>query len=242
LKSVECLRVNSLNGKAFVVEKGNSRWEDIIPKMGVDAYYIDASIDEDGNISGLFKGRYLGYNTSPERRAFKKDASGSHWQTRMEEKYPEIEIADVKHEGLEDPSAPFTDGFNFTIEEAWMDSGDKIYLDPIMFTAQLTENPFKLEERSYPVDIPYPFRENYVFNLTIPDGYKVEIPAPTRVALPNKAGRFTYTVTQTENKIQLVSNFFVNQLKFDSDYYSSLKAFYDLAIEKYQEQLVIIKE
>jgi hypothetical protein len=242
-RSLECLRINSLNKHALTLEKDNSRWENIVPKIGVDSYYIDAKIDEDGNISGLFKGRYIGYNAIPEREAYAESENSNHWQKRMEEKYPEIEVSDVKHDPIKATSNNFKDEFNFNIEEAWTDGGEKVFLDPILYTAMLVENPFKLKERSYPVDIPYPFKEQYIFNLTLPAGYTlIEPPAPLKLGLPNKAARFTYAVSLTENKIQLVANFSINQLIFEPQDYEALKAFYDQSIAKYKEQLVLVKK
>ncbi|MEL6989217.1 MAG: hypothetical protein AAGK97_15500, partial [Bacteroidota bacterium] len=218
LRPVNCMRVNSLNRLALVLEKENTRWEEIIPEMGMDVFYIEASLDEEGMLSGVLKGNYRGYNAIPEKERYQKNKEGAHWLIRLEEKYPEIELGEIQFFNLDKPNETFKDEVEFEIEEAILDGGEQIYFDPIIYTAMLQENPLKLEERTYPVQIPYPFREQYVLVLSLPEGYALaEMPVSTNLSLPNKGGRFRYVVSEKEGKIQLVVNFDLMQLEFSPE-------------------------
>ena len=118
---------------------------------------------------------------------------------------------------------------------------DFIYFSPSIYNS-FEENPFKLEERVYPVEIPYPFTEQFVFNLDLPEGYVVEeLPEPTRVVLPNKGGSFLYMVKQNGQRLQIIRKIKVSQLEFTPEEYTAIKTFFDLIVAKNEAQIVLKK-
>ena len=106
----------------------------------------------------------------------------------------------------------------------------------------MTENPFKAENRTYPVDFAFPIKKTYVFKMTIPEGYIVEdLPEKGVITLPEKAAKYTYTATQAGDFINIISKLEINKSTFLPEEYPFLREFYDLAIEKQAEQIVLKK-
>ncbi len=110
-----------------------------------------------------------------------------------------------------------------------------------MFFA-IKENPFKLEERQYPIDFIIPYTDKYLVNIKLPEGYSVES-LPTSMALEfNDANvKFTYLIKQNGGFLQLkVELDIVNPLILPKDY-KDFKDFYSKIVEKQAEQVVLTK-
>ncbi|MBC3539622.1 DUF3857 domain-containing protein [Rufibacter sediminis] len=119
---------------------------------------------------------------------------------------------------------------------------DIIYLNPMLLKAQ-QDNPFKNENRKYPVDFGHPTEEVYICNFTIPDGYAVEeLPKNVIIALPENGGRFTYALQVIGNKIQVMSKVTISRPVFYAEEYTYLKQFYTQMIAKHAEQIVLKKK
>jgi hypothetical protein len=118
---------------------------------------------------------------------------------------------------------------------------DIIYINPMLTEATKT-NPFKSAERVYPVEMPYRVSEVYVFNMEVPDGYKVdEIPKSTRVKLNEDEGVFEYLVNSNGKMIQLRSRLVLYKANFMPEDYQTLRDFFDYVVKKHSEQIVLKK-
>ena len=116
-----------------------------------------------------------------------------------------------------------------------------IYLNPMLGQGE-KENPFKLEERLYPVDFGAPIDETYMARFTIPEGYALdEAPKSIAVNLPEQAGRFMYVVQQQGNVVQVMSKVSINKPVFYAPEYGNLKELYNQIIAKHAEQIVLKK-
>jgi hypothetical protein len=77
----------------------------------------------------------------------------------------------------------------------------------------------------------------------LPEGYAVEeLPQNKVYTLPGNAGRFTYSVTQTGNAIQVLSNLQINRSLIVQDEYPNLREFYNQIVAKHAEQIVLKKK
>jgi hypothetical protein len=85
-------------------------------------------------------------------------------------------------------------------------SGDKqIYLNPFPVKFR-KENPFKLNERSYPIDFPYPFKESIKLTIEIPEGYAAtDVPKSKEVRIEDGSASFLFVVEKNEKYIQINS-------------------------------------
>ena len=104
------------------------------------------------------------------------------------------------------------------------------------------ENPFKLEERTYPIDFGAPWKEKYTINIQIPEGFKAEtIPDNVAYALPDNLGTYKFVCIEKNNKLQILSSIAINNSILPAHYYSSIKEFYKKMIDKQNEKIVLTK-
>ncbi|GAF04397.1 hypothetical protein [Saccharicrinis fermentans] len=108
---------------------------------------------------------------------------------------------------------------------------------------QITENVFKREERTYPVDYNYPIKENIIITIILPEGYAVnELPQKLAISMPNRAARYKFSVHSQEKTIRLINQYEINQTIFPENEYADLRQFNQMIVGKEAEQIVITKK
>jgi hypothetical protein len=153
-----------------------------------------------------------------------------------------IVIDSIKIKGQADHKASLKQAVYCTIENAATVANDLIYIKPTLKT-EFDQNPFRLNERNYPVEFPYPFRDEFILDLTLPTNYEIEeMPQSATATLSKKGGKFDYTATKTENGMRLNIKIEVNQLFFEAKDYSMVKAFFNQIAVKQAEQIVLRKK
>lgn len=235
-------RIDALNKKGWLVDPENPQWVNIIPEKGSDIFMANLKIDAEGNMTGDIKSSHSGYSGVDERITRLQDKEGKYWEERLAKRFADAEVSNVEFENVDVINKPLKDKMNFTIPNAAQATGDFIYVSPALYTSFM-ENPFKLEERTYPVDMPYPFKEQTIINIEIPEGYRIEeLPEITNIALPNDGGKYQFMVSkQDEKNIQIVSRMSVDQTYFKPLEYPAIKSFFDMIVEKQGEQIVLKK-
>jgi hypothetical protein len=119
---------------------------------------------------------------------------------------------------------------------------NRLYIEPLLFLTE-HENPFKLEERKFPIDFASPWKDKNTVSIQIPEGYKVEkLPESFAIALPDNLGVFKYQVTQMGKKISTIAILQFNSAIIGAENYKVLKQFYGDLVKKQSEKIVLIKE
>ncbi|HNF79012.1 MAG TPA: hypothetical protein PK325_02595, partial [Cyclobacteriaceae bacterium] len=121
-------------------------------------------------------------------------------------------------------------------------AGDLIYINPWL-GFNMTDNPFKIDTRQYPVDFGSPFEKSILTKITIPEGYAVEeVPANKIFALPGGMGKYICSINVLGNTISCTSMLVVNKALFVQAEYPILREFYTQFIAKQGEQIVLKKK
>jgi Domain of Unknown Function with PDB structure (DUF3857) len=236
-------RIATLNGQGWVLDKVSPRWVDIIAPLSNEVALAAFKLDEEGTLTGSISSNYRGYAAVSEREE-EKDKEKDHENVKkaLAKDFPDIKIDSITIANLENTAEPFKRVVHCAIPNAATTAGDLIYIKPALKT-DFDENPFKQPKREYPVDFPYPFKDQFVLNLTIPDGYKVEeLPKSIKVHLPENGGTFQYLSSITGNMIQLIVKIQLDQLHFESEDYPLVKEFFNQIATKSAEQVVLKKK
>ena len=121
-------------------------------------------------------------------------------------------------------------------------SSDLVYFNPLL-SEGYKENPFRSEERKYPVEIPYAMDETYILNMEVPEGYTVdEIPKSTKVLFNDTEGFFEYLIDHSGDGIQLRSRIKLKKANFSPEDYATLRDFFAFIVKKQSEQIVFKKK
>ena len=116
-----------------------------------------------------------------------------------------------------------------------------VYFNP-MISDVYKENPFKAEERKYPVEMSYLLDAKYMLNMEIPKGYVVdELPESAKISLNENDGSFEYTIEKDAFHIHLLSQIKLNKATFQPEDYSKLRDFFAFIVKKQSEQIVFKK-
>ncbi len=239
-RSPELLRENSLNSTGWLVWTNRSEWIPITPPMDREVCMANFELLPDGKLVGVINQSYDGYCAMEERIACYKDNEHKKIKEFWAEKFVDIQIDSIILENENDLTQTFKTNIYCNFPDAVQASGDFIYISPMLDA--YTENPFKLEKREYSIDMTYGFKNQYILNLTIPEGYVVdELPEAINLSLPNKGGKFQFFISQNGNTIQLVNKVTISQLHYEPEEYAIIKNFYDIIVEKHSEQIVLKK-
>ncbi len=234
-------RISSLNGTGWLVDNENLQWIQMPTPGGRMVSSGQFKMDEEGNLVGSMDYKFEGYPAIKVMSLIKDEKTYEFMYEELKEMYPDMEMSNIQFEQGEDANIKATT--ECIIPEAAQVVGDMIYITPTIEPDYL-ENPFKLEERTYPVDIPYPNTHQLIINIEVPDGYVIdELPEPVRMSMPEKGASFQFLVNKVNDvQLQLISKLSINQLQFKPEEYAGLRNFFDLVVEKQAEQLVIKKK
>ena len=151
-----------------------------------------------------------------------------------------VQIKDMHADNLKDLDEPLK--LQYTAVFSFNPDDDLIYLNPIL-QDKITDNPFKAESRTFPVEMPNCFNSTYLLDMDVPEGYVVdELPKSARVQLSGKEGSFEYLIVNKNNHIQMRCRLALNKANFDPDEYSTLRDFYAFIVQKESEQIVLKKK
>lgn len=242
---IETLAPNLLNTSLLnwqgrlVREDGSSTWVPLQPDTpSQKLYMLNCKIAEDAQISGKARGQYSDYLAQEQRSKYLGINENGVAEKLGNEK---LLVTDVKLDNKNNPYEPLKVEFNFTAEDYLEDINGQLYFSPLLFFA-MGENPFKAEERNYPIDYGYPIREKYIINYEIPEGFVVEsLPENANLVFGNDTFNFKYLVSNRNNTIQIMMDFLINTSLLSSDKYLDVKKFYQDLIDKEKEKIVLKK-
>jgi hypothetical protein len=101
--------------------------------------------------------------------------------------------------------------------------GNEIYIIPMLYH-QFKENPFRTDDRKYPVDYGHNIEHTITSSFEIPANYEVyQLPAAVNLKLPDNSVSLIYVVTQSANTINVKSIFSINKTMFLFTEYPKLK-------------------
>ncbi|PWH84351.1 transglutaminase [Algibacter marinivivus] len=236
------LPFRALNWQGRVItEHGNSKLIDLYPKtISKDIIEMMANLDENGTISGKFRNTKTNHNALFFRKDF-NSKSEDDFLSDLENKYNGLEISEFEVKNNEDLSKPIIESFAFEKENQADIIGDKIYFSPLFFM-KLNENPFKLENREYPVDFGYPYETKYRFTINLPKGFKVEsLPKPEMFKMQDNLGSFSYNIFNDEKNIQVIISSKINSSVVNPQYYKALKSYFSMIVKKETDQVVLTR-
>lgn len=230
-----------LNGKGLVVAKAGHDWVTLSsPIRSRQVYNVDGKLTEEATLEAKLTIERTGYFAARDRKQYLTKEE-KEYVKNLSDGY-QLEITKSEFSNTKELGNAFKEVHEIVASERATVSSNTIYLNPIFF-ANIKENPFKAEDRKYPVDFGHSFDQMYVLKLVIPEGYVVdEAPQPKAIALPGGAGRFTYSFSQIGNTINLMNNLQITKSVFNQEEYASLREFYNQVVAKQAEQVVFKKK
>ena len=152
-----------------------------------------------------------------------------------------IETHSVTVSGQDDDTQPLVTEVAFTVPGYGQAVGELMLFNPLV-VMRTDENPFKLPNRSYPVDFGYPFKATYEAEITMPEGYAVdEVPPDALMLLPVRAGGYERAVEAEGNVLRVTAETQFNRSVFEPNLYDGLKSFYEKSVAADAETVVLTR-
>jgi len=153
-----------------------------------------------------------------------------------------MSIGEYKIEHHQDFSKPLSETYSVEFEGLDSLNMNRIYFNPFIFD-KWSENPFKSNERLFPVDFGAPLSYTHTLNLEYPDSYHVAaLPEKVALALPDDGGSFIFDIQNIGNHIIMRSVLKTNRYIYNSDEYHALREIFARIVQLHKTDIVLQKK
>jgi len=199
-------------------------------------------MDSEGQLTGKMMVRADGYFCAELLRDIDNAVDEDAFMIKFSEKYPGMFVEEQQIRI--DSSKTGTVSVEMTIDASNLVAKmGELFSFPVMLYDDLKENPFKLEERKYPVNFSYPKEYTTIINIELPQGLAIEeLPESKVVHMEDNTGRFFFSVSQNGHTLQVMSKYSLNKEEFYMEEYQILKEYFGQIVSKHSEQVVLKKE
>ena len=219
--------------------KNGSEWIKIeANKSSGIQYQVDLQITDD-LVTGNVKANYLGYDALNKKKAFFNNKST--YIDHIADLQSEIIIKTHEVQVSEKNAEEFAETFQIELKDSDT-SNDRVYMNPFIYKFFET-NPFKLQQRTYPIDFGY--KKSYLYSVQIDfgDAYEiVEIPEEISGKIPNDGGDLILKTIVDENKLNLFFELNFKESFYSPGYYAILKSYVDKVLGVQKNSLVVLKK
>ena len=221
---------------------GESYWYEIEPeKANGRAIRLQMELDfENGAATGTIDEISTGYEAY-----FKRNRLAT---TTQEEYLDQIEggsnddffVKSYEVVGEQSDEKKLVERYTFEVENI----GDQqtIFVNPFLIRF-FESNPFKSEERNYPVDFGYLRSYKYFANFKVPDGYKVkQLPTPVNLGLPDKSGVLRFNCVEAQGMVMVQFTLQLMSTQYTSAGYVYVKKFFENAVTAQNKSYLVFEK
>jgi hypothetical protein len=217
-----------LNGKGRVLTENGSYWIELKPaNKRKSITNIILKLDSGGVLKGTSKTTYIGYEAVNLRKKIFEFNDENEYIKDLKNNEKDFEIENVTIENYADLESPVIKKMDINIPAAG--SGGNSFLFNPFLENRWTKNPFKSNERLYPVDFGPPLEEIVSVTIQYPPGYEIaNLPEKTVVTLPNASGRFALEYSNIDRVFKLSSSLMIVKPVFFAQEYPQLKELFNV--------------
>ncbi|MBV7270197.1 DUF3857 domain-containing protein [Winogradskyella luteola] len=224
-------------GRLMDFENG-SYWENItVKKHSLRHHKVNMTFQDDMFL-GTIDSKFTGYHAHSLKRICTESP-----QAYLEQKVnanPNIKIKAHDISNFDKSEYDFQETIEIAMEPEII--GNKIYLNPFVFKF-FKENPFKLQERTYPIDFGYKDIYTYAMKLELGENLSVtETPKDINHKLPNNSGSFTCSVKQLDNHLTIYFRIKFDNAIYVPQFYDYLKDFMSEIVETQNNALIVLEK
>lgn len=245
----------AMNGEGFMVTETEGTWVDLRENGEMYSKTVSGEFGFNEDLDGLEGKMEIDFNgtaASNLRASIFEEREKAESDIEEEEEendknddeeglddYKTGEIENLEVINIDEVDKVLKMKYDFSTEADINVIGDKIFMSPVLLK-HVDENPFKLESRLFPVELPAPTADTYIFKIKVPEGYEVEeLPKSQNMVLPNAGGKFMFIAGVQEDTIQIMIRLSLTKTQYIPDNYAALKELFNQVVTKQQEQIVL---
>ncbi|MGZ3750078.1 MAG: DUF3857 domain-containing protein [Mucilaginibacter sp.] len=238
------LPINCLNdqGRAFRLDKP-SYWVDLDTKQRkTSTFTLDLSLQEDGKMKGKLTHYSQGYEAYLVRKEIKRFNTLDEYVENLNGRLHRLKILKSNITNTDSLNSPITEEYEIEMEAISKSANDRFVLNPYFFH-KMTINPFRLPERTYPVDMGMSSDDRFILHIQIPAQYTIESKPQTQsLSLSDRDAKFSTRFDSNDNTYTFSSSIEFNKSIFSSGEYPYLKEFFNKIIRAEKADLVFKKK
>lgn len=232
-------RAMNWQGRA-INRDGTSGWVPLYPGFTSNALtYVQAEINQ-GEFDIKTRERLSQHYARDYRNSFYKKTVTS--QVEALDKNGEIvTFSDFDIKDLETNKEHLTRSYSAKSSSLIDEINGDLYFSPMLIFAQ-KENPFKDDERLYPLFFNYPKSRKYNITIKVPEGYQVKsLPESSKAEISGGAASYSYLISETGTNIQLAVTLDINKPVLVASDYEYIQAMFSQITAKETEKVVLSK-
>ncbi|CAM3659121.1 DUF3857 domain-containing protein [Mucilaginibacter galii] len=229
-------------GRVMSLDKP-SYWIDMVAaQKRTRTHIMNLTLQTNGKLTGKLIYYSNGYEALEKRRSIKKFNSIDEYVENLDEKMAKVKISKYDIKNVDSLENSLIESYDVEIDVYNnMDAG-RLAFNPYMLH-RMTDNPFKLEDRTYPVDMGTATDTRIVLTVTLPEQYTVETaPENKATGLPNQGGRFITSYETNPDGFTFSHIIQLNKPIYSSDEYPYLKEFYNTIIKAEKADIIFKKK
>ena len=226
-------------GRLLTLKKGSS-WIDIVSiNSSIIQHQINLNFDEDNLLNGTTNSRYSDYFALRKKKDYFTNPES--YLEDFENDHVEMEVIEheVKNETVNNDN--FEESFQFEYPDLDT-SANTFYLNPFI-DKFISTNPFKLQDRTYPIDFGYRIAYMYNLKLDLGDNFELaELPQSKKMSLPEDAGNYTFAINYVDNIVNISLKINLKKTRYSVDYYPYLKGLMSQIVNTQNKTLLTLKK
>lgn len=225
------------------LELENAQWIGLDDDANISRKNITYALklSDDNKLTGNSFISSSGYEGLKRREAYNSAANEADFLKSFKSDKPGLTINKYGITNLNSPEDMLVESMDLSIEDNVEEAGNLAYFTPLLFE-RTKENPFKLDERKFPVDFGYAQEENYRITVEFPQSYAIEkMPKNEKIMLPDERASFTFIFVAEGNRLMLNSKISIKTSVFTPQEYHELKELFMNVVRKQSEQIVFKK-
>jgi transglutaminase-like putative cysteine protease len=238
----ELLPTYSLVEQGLLIDDGEGQFVELPLPRGTNMAHCEteAFIDEEGNLTGASTIRYDNYQGYFARDDVTDSGEEEFLKKVLTERFGEVEIDSFKIVDLDRIENPLYVKVSYRVKGFAQVSGDMIYVGTPTFHHQRS-NPFKRENRYFPVEFLYSSASTDNVTLSIPKGFRID-EIPKNVVRSDNDMSFGITFDASDQTIQIQRQYLRHKITFSVREYHELRNYFDMMIKADQSQIVLIND
>ncbi|MFM7428478.1 MAG: hypothetical protein ACKO1F_01120 [Flammeovirgaceae bacterium] len=231
-----------LNGKGRLIAKKEAKEVEIgVKGKQKSITTLNLKINEEGYLMGTLQINSFDYDALDKRKTILSYSTIPDYVKSMTEKWKAKEIKNYEVTKLQDLEKSVVEKMEIFFETHDATNVQRIYFNPFLL-GRWKINPFKSDERIYPVDFGVGQEETVLVTLDYPSNYRLdELPKNVALAMPIKGGRFLFNCNNLGNKLTLSYSLSLTRAVYTAEEYHSLKELFARIVQLKQTDLVFIK-
>ena len=226
------------NGMARVIDAGNEAIP-VVPDSVKESRITIVSLanDDSGACSGTYSRTEGVFESMILRNRLKRETPEDFFESLRKTMAAYKQMKEYGFDSLAIPEDPL--GFHYSMTYRF--TQQTIYFNPILHE-RLNNSPIPNPERHYPVEMPYRVDNNYILNMEIPKGYRIDqLPKSARYTLADSSATFEYLVDTSDGGIHFRTRTQLRKTNYAVSEYSALRDFFSLIVQKEKEAIIFKK-